>query len=80
MKPVALVERAIRNSSKSWDVVLDPFGELDPRYVDVIAQRWQNLTGKRATHAVTKETFGLSDTPPGGVLGALARDEHADLN
>ena len=26
MKPVALVERAIRNSSKSRDVVLDPFG------------------------------------------------------
>ena len=25
MKPVALVERAIRNSSKSCDVVLDPF-------------------------------------------------------
>ena len=26
MKPVALVERAIRNSSKSLDVVFDPFG------------------------------------------------------
>lgn len=26
MKPVALVERAIRNSSKSRDLVLDPFG------------------------------------------------------
>jgi DNA modification methylase len=26
MKPVALVERAVRNSSKSRDVVLDPFG------------------------------------------------------
>jgi DNA modification methylase len=26
MKPVALVERAIRNSSKSRDTVLDPFG------------------------------------------------------
>jgi DNA modification methylase len=26
MKPVALVERAVRNSSKSWDIVLDPFG------------------------------------------------------
>jgi hypothetical protein len=26
MKPVALVERAIRNSSKTRDVVLDPFG------------------------------------------------------
>ncbi|ALN83045.1 DNA-methyltransferase [Lysobacter antibioticus] len=26
MKPVALVERAIRNSSKSRDLILDPFG------------------------------------------------------
>jgi DNA modification methylase len=26
MKPVALVERAICNSSKSRDIVLDPFG------------------------------------------------------
>ena len=26
LKPVALVERAIRNSSKSRDIVLDPFG------------------------------------------------------
>ena len=67
MKPVELVERAIRNSSKSRDIVLDPFGgsgttliaaeragrsarlvELDPRYVDVIIERWQNQTGKSA--------------------------------
>jgi hypothetical protein len=27
MKPVALVERAIRNSSKNRDIVLDPFGD-----------------------------------------------------
>jgi DNA modification methylase len=26
MKPVALVQRAIRNSSKTRDIVLDPFG------------------------------------------------------
>lgn len=26
MKPVELVERAVRNSSKSWDIILDPFG------------------------------------------------------
>ena len=64
MKPVELVERAIRNSSKSRDIVLDPFGgsgttliaaertgrsarllELDPKYVDVIIERWQNLAG-----------------------------------
>jgi DNA modification methylase len=67
MKPVALVERAIRNSSKTRDIVLDPFGgsgstlvacektgrqarliELDPKYCDVIVERWQRLTGKIA--------------------------------
>jgi DNA modification methylase len=76
MKPVALVERAIRNSSKSRDIVLDLFGgsgttmiaaertgrrarllELDPRYVDVIVQRWQETTGGRASHAATGNCF-----------------------
>jgi DNA modification methylase len=76
MKPVALVERAIRNSSKSRDIVLDPFGgsgttliaaeraerrarlvELDPKYVDVIVQRWQETTGDRAKHAATGQIF-----------------------
>jgi DNA modification methylase len=61
---VALVERAIRNSSKTRDIVLDPFGgsgstlitcektgrqarlvELDPKYCDVIVQRWQAFAG-----------------------------------
>ena len=77
MKPVALVERAIRNSSKSRDIVLDPFGgsgttliaaeragrraclvELDPKYVDVIVQRWQDQTGDLATHATSGQRFG----------------------
>ncbi|MGJ4927485.1 site-specific DNA-methyltransferase [Bradyrhizobium sp. HKCCYLRH3095] len=76
MKPVALVERAIRNSSKSRDVVIDLFGgsgttmiaaeragrrarliELDPKYVDVIVQRWQDITGGRAVHAATGQPF-----------------------
>ena len=76
LKPVALVERAIRNSSKSRDIVLDLFGgsgttmiaaertgrrarllELDPRYVDVVVQRWQRATGRTPVHAVTKKTF-----------------------
>ncbi len=67
MKPVALVERAIRNSSPRGGLVLDPFGgsgttliaaegtgrraallELDPKYADVIVQRWQQFTGQAA--------------------------------
>ena len=77
MKPVTLVERAIRNSSKSRDIVLDPFGgsgttliaaeragrrarliELDPKYVDVIVQRWQHQTGQSAKLEVTGKSFG----------------------
>ena len=67
MKPVELVEQAIKNSSKSDDIVLDVFGgagstliacektnrkcrmmELEPKYCDVIVQRWQAFTGKQA--------------------------------
>ena len=76
MKPVALVERAVRNSSKSRDIVLDLFGgsgttliaaertgrrarllELDPRYVDVIVQRWQSVTSGCAVMAQTGQPF-----------------------
>jgi DNA modification methylase len=79
MKPVALVERAIRNSSKSRDIILDPFGgsgttmiaaeragrrtgliELDPKYVDVIVQRWQQSRGGEARHAETDQPFKAS--------------------
>ena len=61
------IVKAITNSSKKGDVVLDLFGgsdttliaceqtgrkcrmsELDPHYCDVIIQRWENLTGKKA--------------------------------
>ena len=31
--------------------------ELDPKYCDVIVKRWQNFTGKIATHAETGEPF-----------------------
>lgn len=67
MKPVALFDYLIRNSTKKNDVVLDSFGgsgttiiaceqngrkgycmELDPKYVDVIIKRWENITGKKA--------------------------------
>ena len=83
MKPVALVERAIRNSSKSRDIVLDPFGgsgttmiaaertgrrarlvELDPKYVDVIVQRWQTTSGKEATLTADGKTFAALAAKP----------------
>ncbi len=32
--------------------------ELDPQYVDVIIRRWQEFTGKQATHEATGATFG----------------------
>jgi DNA modification methylase len=77
MKPVALVERAIRNSSKNRDIVLDPFGgsgstliacqktgrqarliELDPKYVDVIIERWQAWTDATAVLEGDGRSFG----------------------
>ena len=76
MKPVSLVERAIRNSSRKGDLVFDPFGgsgttliaaevtgrkaallELDPKYVDVIVQRWERFTGRQAVLDSTGECF-----------------------
>jgi DNA modification methylase len=76
MKPVELIERAITNSSKSRDIVLDLFGgsgttliaaertgrsarlmELDPKYVDVIVQRWQDYTGNKAVLDGEDRTF-----------------------
>jgi DNA modification methylase len=76
MKPVELCKRAVLNSSKTDDIVLDCFGgsgstliaceqtqrrcrmiELDPKYVDVIVKRWQNLTGLDATLLKTGESF-----------------------
>ena len=66
-KPVSLSARAIKNSTKQGNGVLDLFGgsgstmvaceqnnrkcymmELDPKYVDVIIERWENFTGKKA--------------------------------
>lgn len=75
-KPVALPERAIINSSKPKNKVLDLFGgsgstllacekldrsaylmELDPKYCDVIIQRWQEFTGQNALHLDTNKTY-----------------------
>lgn len=67
MKPLELCAKAIKNSSKIGDTVLDLFGgsgstliaseqldrkcrmmELDPKYVDVIINRWEEFTGMKA--------------------------------
>jgi DNA modification methylase len=76
MKPVELIERALTNSSKAGDIVLDLFGgsgstligcerqgrkarliELDPKYADVIAIRYQDYSGKPAILAGDGRTF-----------------------
>ncbi len=68
MKPTALIERAIVNSTNRGETVLDSFGgsgstalaalrqerrsmlcEIDPLYCDVIVDRWQQLSGEKAT-------------------------------
>ena len=67
MKPITLIEKLVRNSSKFGDIVLDLFGgsgstlmaceqmnrvsytmEYDPAYVDVIVNRWEEFTGRKA--------------------------------
>lgn len=67
MKPVRLIARQIRNSTRPHESVLDLFGgsgttmiaaeqlgrkaylmELDPRFCDVIIERWETFTGKKA--------------------------------
>jgi DNA modification methylase len=67
MKPIALIQRALNNSSQPGDLVLDLFGgsgstllacqslqrscamvELDPKYCDVIVQRFEEATGQKA--------------------------------
>ena len=67
MKPIKLVSRLVKNSSRQGENVIDFFGgsgstlisceklkrncytiELDPKYVDVIIKRWEELTGKKA--------------------------------
>lgn len=67
MKPLKLMGRLIKNSSKKNEKVLDLFGgsgstlmaceqlertcytmEYDPRFVDVIIERWEAYTGEKA--------------------------------
>jgi ParB-like chromosome segregation protein Spo0J len=76
VKPMAIIEPALRVTTKLGKIVLDLFGgsgttliaaegsgriaylmELDPKYVDVIVQRWQEFTGKTAFLESTNEPF-----------------------
>jgi DNA modification methylase len=90
MKPVELVERAIRNSSRRRGVVLDGYSgasptviacektgrrarliEIEPQYVDVSVQRWQNFTGRQARLDGDGRTFAeiaRERTAPGSEL------------
>lgn len=45
--------------------------EIDPKYCDVIVKRWQEFTGKAATHAATHATFDAV------AANAAARQEQA---
>lgn len=85
MKPVALIEYQVKNSSRRGQLVLDLFGgsgstliaaenqgrdacvmELDPRYVDVIINRWQNHTGKQAFHPENGKTYDEMESARSG--------------
>lgn len=72
MKPVPLIKKQVKNSTKRGGIVLDIFGgsgttllaceeldrscymcELDPKYCDVIIQRWETMTGQTAIRVVS---------------------------
>lgn len=67
MKPLNIIGKFIKNSSKKNEIVMDLFGgsgstliaceklgrkcrmmEHDPKYVDVIIERWEEMTGEKA--------------------------------
>jgi DNA modification methylase len=105
MKPVELIERALANSSKAGDIVVDLFGgsgstliaserrsrkarlmEIDPCYADVIVQRWQEYTGKKATlegdgrtfDAIAEERLGQNEKRPATANAGRAEGEDAE--
>ena len=70
MKPIKLIARLVKNSSRTRENVMDLFGgsgstliaceqlnrkcfmmEYDPRYADVIIDRWEQQTGGKAVLA-----------------------------
>ena len=79
MKPIELVTKAIRNSSRKNDLVIDFFGgsgstliaaedtgrrcnmmELDPKYCDVIINRYENFTNDKAVKVYAGEKTTLA--------------------
>lgn len=75
-KPVELARRAVRNSTRETEIVVDFFAgsgstliaceqlgracyaiDLEPGYIDAIIRRWQESTGKTATHAQEQKTY-----------------------
>jgi len=74
MKPIELVGKALENSSRPGDLVIDTFSgsgstlmachqmdrvcyglELDPKYADVIVNRWETYTGEKAVKTNAEE-------------------------
>lgn len=83
VKPVALIEDALKDVTRRGDIVLDPFGgsgstliaaercgrsarliELDPAYCDVIVQRFEAYTGKRAVRLTPAAPHALVEAMP----------------
>jgi hypothetical protein len=54
--------------------------ELDPKYVDVIVQRWQEVTGGEARHAETDQPFNRSGQISQPADGKVRRKRAADRN
>lgn len=48
--------------------------ELDLRFADVAIRRWQDLTGRRAVHAITGEEFPAIDEPRKEAAPVIAAD------
>jgi DNA modification methylase len=59
-KPVDLMRRPILNHTRRGELVYEPFlgsGTTRIAYVDVVVQRWEGLSGKKATLAGDGRTF-----------------------
>jgi DNA modification methylase len=89
MKPVELIDRALLNSSKPGDLVVDLFGgsgstmiacekaarasrlmELDPKYADVIIERWQEFKEREAVLDGDARTFAEISAERAAARGA----------